>query len=148
MKVVFCTIVGDPPPEAAAGAHAAPFHVSTCPLAGAVFDTVLPWSPPTVVLVLPALEVTSPVRAGIRAAGTVPADRSPALPVVATVARPLTRAAGTVPVVTVPRVVMFVEPDQVDNAVFSTLPRPKLVRAFASVVAPVPPLATASVHPG
>ena len=47
-----------------------------------------------------------------------------------------------VPVVTVPNVVKLEEPAQVDIAVFSTLPKPKLVLAAAAVEAPVPPSAT------
>ena len=55
--------------------------------------------------------------------------RSEYLPDVATVASPLTLAAGTVPVLIVPRVVMLVLPAQVLRAVFSTLPRPIAVFA-------------------
>ena len=69
-----------------------------------------------------------------RADGSVPLEMFAALvvSVVAEVARPLTRATGTVPEAIVPSVVMFAEPAHVDSAVFSTLPSPTF--DFASEV--------------
>src|SRR5215471_3735423 len=54
------------------GVQVVPFHPRTCPVAGAVFATDLPCNAPTVVATVPAAEVTSPVKAGILAAATVP----------------------------------------------------------------------------
>jgi len=65
------------------------------------------------------------------------------VPVIVEESRAIVNPVPVVPEVRVPSVVMFVDPAHVESAVFSTLPRPKLVLAFEAVVAPVPPCVTA-----
>ncbi len=71
-----------------------PLYCNVWPFAGEVTVRVLPWIAESVVPTVPTVEVTSPVRAGILAAATVPLDKLLALRLV----RLAPLMAGNVPV--------------------------------------------------